>query len=72
MNFQEMLYKSLVFIFSNFWTYIGFAFLIIVIRGDVSRGIISVKEFVKNTRKNYNERKLAEKNYYSAKEKIKI
>ena len=47
MDLPEMIYKLTLFIFSSFWTYLGFIIIILTIRGDVSNFIRSIKEFIK-------------------------
>jgi len=47
MDFPEMIYQLTIFLFSNFWTYLGFIIIILSIRGDVTNFIRSIKEFIK-------------------------
>jgi len=47
MDFAEMIYKLTIFLFSDFWIYLGFIIIILTIRGDVTNFIKSIKEFIK-------------------------
>lgn len=58
MSISDMIYETIVFIFSDFWKYIGFIILIGIIRGDVRKLFISIGQFIKNVIINYRSKNL--------------
>lgn len=47
MNFQDMVYRLVIDILSNTSIYLKFIILVLVIRGDITKGLINLKEFFK-------------------------
>lgn len=60
MNTPEMIYKLIVFIFSNIWIYAGMILLILTIRGDITKVISKSINFFKKVAATYRARKLEE------------
>lgn len=56
MNTPELIFETIRFFFSGLWIYIGLIFLIITIRGDVSRGLTGTKEFIRKVFARYRDR----------------
>lgn len=53
MNIGDMIYETIVFIFSDFWKYIGFIILIAIIRGDIQKLFAKINQFIKKVMLNY-------------------
>lgn len=70
MNTPEVIYKIIIFFFSNIWVYIGLVILILTIKGDLSKAIKGTKDFVKNVIIRYREREKGINSFKSHKKMI--
>jgi hypothetical protein len=53
MNIPELIYKLNVFYFTNLWNFCELLILIMVLRGDVKRGVDGVKKYFKDIKVRY-------------------
>ena len=53
MNFPEMIFNLTTFMFSDTWKYLGMIFLIITIRGDITKALKAIGGFFKAVKDNY-------------------
>lgn len=60
MNGWELVYNLAEFFWSSFWYYTGLILFILVVRGDVTRAIHSIRNYFARVKQAY-KRRLAEK-----------
>ena len=60
MNGWELVYKLAEFYWSGFWYYTGLILFILVVRGDVTRAVYSIRGFFSKVKEQY-KRKVTEK-----------
>jgi len=62
MSFPEMIYRTITFLFSDLWVYVGLILLIITIRGDITIAMKATGDFFKRVSARLQQKKIEDAN----------